>query len=201
MTNRKTSGHILKPMTIGEFLAPVQKRIFLNLAQNNPQTIYETDKKIKGHYKSSWNAFKALKKKGLIQAVTSENYRGRDYPHFWLTESGVLLALCEGVKQLTLMDRTLAIYPENKDLLCLLEVIPILGQNAFDVAYLGVLRKGKFQPSDITAIFGAQIQSPFSPEQTKQISDVLKKYPELYQRCKDRVKLTLENLKKLDNQF
>ena len=201
MTKRKMSGHILKPMTTGEFLAPLQKRIFLHLAQNDPQTIYETVKAIKGHYKSSWNAFNALKKKSLIQTVTLKNYRGRDYPRFWLTESGAMLALCEGVTQKTLIDRTLEIYPENKDLLCVLETVPILGQNAFDIAYLAVLRKGKLQPSDITAIYGAQIQSPFSPEQTKQISEVLKKYPELYQRCKDRVKLTLENLKKLDNQF
>ncbi len=143
----------------------------------------------------------STEEKNLIQTVTSKNYRGREYPRFWLTESGVLLALCEGVKQKTLIERTLDIYPEKKDLLFLLETIPILGKNAFDVAYLAVLREGKLQESDVIAVCGAQLQTKLSPEEIKQLSATLKKYPKQHQRCKDYIKLVRENLKNLDTQF
>jgi hypothetical protein len=102
------------------------------------------------------------------------------------------------VKQTALIKRTLEVYPENKDLLFLLEAMPIPEANAFNIAYLAVLSKGKLSQSDLTTVYAAQLQNKLSPEETKQFITVLKKYPKQYQRCKDYIKLSQENLKTLD---
>ena len=63
MTQPKEKQHTLKPIKKNQYLPPLQKRILLCLAKSHPQTINETVKAIKGHYKSSWTAFNSLEKK------------------------------------------------------------------------------------------------------------------------------------------
>lgn len=176
---------------------PLQRRIILNLAQSKPQTINETMKEIEGHYKSSWIAFDVLKGKGLIKDVTSKDYRGRHFPCFWLTELGVFLALSEGAEPKTLLMRTRDVYPENSSLQFLIEAVPILGKNAFDVLYMTALNKGVVEEADLTQVFAAQMQKKFTPEQVTQFVKVLKKYPEPHQRCADYIKQTRKNLDEL----
>jgi hypothetical protein len=178
---------------------PLQKRIILHLAKSGPQTINETVKGISGQYKSSWIAFQALKKKGLIKEVTLKNYRARDYPRFWITESGIYIALYEGAKPETLLSKTLEIYPENRDLQFLIEAVPILGTNAFDVLYLAALTNGQIPQTDVASILATQMQTKFTPEVTRQFIAVLKKYPEPYQRCVDYIKQTRKNLAEVSN--
>jgi hypothetical protein len=183
----------------GNSFPPLQKRIILHLAQSRPQTINETVKGISGHYKSSWIAFNALKKKGLIKETTSKDYRGRQYPCFWVTELGIFLALHEGAKPEVLLRTTLEIYPENKNLQFIIETVPILGKNALDVLYLAVLKKGVIKQEDLTSIFAAQMQKKLNPEQMRQFIAVLKKYPEQYQRCVDGINEIRKNLRELSD--
>jgi hypothetical protein len=178
---------------------PLQKRIILHLAQSEPQTINETKESISGHYKSSWNAFNVLKKKGLIKHTTSKNYRGKQYPRFWLTELGIFLALYEGAKPEVLLKTTLEIYPENKNLQFLIEAVPILGKNAFHVLYLTVLTKGEIKQKDITSIFATQMQEKLTPKKIKQFITILKKYPEPYQQCVDYINQIRKNLGELSD--
>jgi len=183
----------------GNNYPPLQKRIILHLAQGTPQTINKTTKEIKGYYKSSWTAFNTLKEKGLIKHVASKPYRGREYPQFWLTELGVFLALYLGAIPQTLLRRTIEIYPENKSLQFLIEAVPILGKNAFNVLYLAILNKGVIKQEDLTSIFAMQMQKKLTPEQMKQFITVLKKYPEQYQKCLDSVKQIRKNLRELSD--
>jgi len=176
----------------GHSFPPLQKRIILHLAQSRPQTINETKKGISGHYKSSWIAFNVLKKKGLIKHTKSKDWRGRQFPCFWLTELGIFLALHEGAKQEVLLKTTREIYPENKDLHFLIEAVPILGKHALDVLYLAVLNRGVINQTDLIAIFAAQLQNKLNPKQITQFIEVLKKYPELHQQ-------TRKNLRELSN--
>ena len=170
---------------------PLQKRIILYLAQSRPQTINETAKAIsktkKGipkNYKSSWIAFNVLKKKGLIKHVTSKDYRGRQYPCWWLTDLGVLLAIYEGTKPEVLLKTTLEIYPENKDLQFSIEAVPILGKHALNVLYLAVLNRGEINQTDLISIFAAQLQTKLNPKQITQFIEVLKKYPKRHQQTR-----------------
>jgi len=183
----------------GNSFPPLQKRIILYLAQSGPQTINETTKGISGHYKSTWTAFNALKKKGLIKNVTSKNYRGRQYPRFWVTELGIFLALHEGAKPEVLLGTTLKIYPKDKNLQCLIEAVPILGKNAFNVLYLAVLNKGVIKQRDLTSIFAAQMQEKFTPKQVRQFIAVLKKYPEPYRQYTDAINQIRKNLRELSD--
>ena len=183
----------------GNTFPPLQKRIILYLAGKGPQTINQTTKDIHGHYKSAWTAFDTLKKKGLIQEVKSKDYRGREYPQFWITEKGIFLALCEGAKSDILLRRTREIYPEERDLQFLIETVPILGKHAFDVLRLAVLTDGQIEQADVESILVAQIQNQSTPEATRQYIAVLKKYPEQHQRHVDYVKQTQKKLSDLSD--
>ena len=183
----------------GNSFPPLQKRIILHLAQSKPQTINETKKGISGHYKSTWTAFNALKKKGLIKHVTSKDYQGRQYPRFWLTELGIFLALHERVEQEVLLRTVLEIYPENKDLQFIIEAVPILGKHVLKLLYLAVLTKGEFEQRDIASILAAQIQDRFTPKQRREFIAVLKKYPEPYQRFVNTINRIHKDLRELSD--
>lgn len=183
----------------GNKFPPLQKKIILYFAENGPQTINQTAKDIHGHYKSSWIAFNTLKKKGLIQEVKSKDYRGREYPQFWITEKGIFIALCEGAKSENLVRRTREIYPEAKDLQFLIETVPILGKHAFDVLRLAVLTDGQMEQTDVQSILVAQIQTKSTPETTRQYIAILKRYPEQHQRHVDYIKQAQKNLSDLSD--
>ena len=117
-----------------------------------------TKKGIPKNYKSLWITFQTLEEKGLIKNTTSKTYRNRQFPCFWLTDLGVLLALHEGTKPEVLLKTTREIYPENKDLHFLIEAAPILGKQALDVLYLAALNRGEINQTDLISIFAAQMQ-------------------------------------------
>jgi len=176
----------------------LQKRIILYLAQSRPQTINEIKTGIKGHYyKSTWTSFNSLKKKGMVKSVTSKPYRGREYPCFWLTELGIFIALIRGAKTEALLKTTSQIYPENKNLQFLIEAVPILGKNAFDVLHLAVSNKGVIEQRHLSLIFANQKELTY--EQKKQFIKVLKKHPELYRQCANCVNQINKNLKVLSD--
>jgi hypothetical protein len=199
MTQRKETQHTLKPMTKSQFLSPLQRRIFLYLAENDPKDKNETVKAIKGHYKSSWMAFNSLEKKGIISKINVKTYRGKEYPCFWLTTAGVFIALVEGANPKTVLTKTLEIYPENKFLQCVIEVSPILGTDMYDIALSAFLNKQKLEQSDISAMLATQLLKDRSMEQIKELIAIMKKYPQQFENLKERKERVLENLKKLES--
>jgi hypothetical protein len=64
MATKKDARHTVFPLSQRDVLPPLQRRIFLYLAEKDPQTINETVKALKRQYKSSWIAFWQLREKG-----------------------------------------------------------------------------------------------------------------------------------------
>lgn len=197
MPQHKEREQTWKHIKKSQLLPPLQERIILNLAKNKPQTINETAKAIKGHYKASWLAFKSLEKKGIIKKITSKEYLGIKYPCFWVTELGIFIALLEGVNPATLLEKTLKFYPENKDLQCLLETSLILGTDAYNMAFSIIRKKGKLEPIDTSIIMATQMQKELSSDEVKQVIKMLKKYPKQHRQLKENI----EQLKEILQQF
>jgi hypothetical protein len=198
MSQRKAEGDKLNPITKSEFLPPLQKIILLYLAKTHPETKNATAKAIKGHYKSSWMAFNYLEEKGLIAKIDMKEYRGRLHPRFWLTTSGVFLALIEGINPKILLTRTVEIYPENKALQCIVEVTKILGTGMHKIAYSTILDKGKLEETDVSTMFATQLQRELSLEQIKDLISIMKRYPEQFGNFKVQTDQAIENLKKVE---
>jgi hypothetical protein len=200
MMKNKEKEHKLPNSTQG-FITPLQKKILFFLALNQPQTINETVKAISGNYRSSWDAFKELEKKNLINPIDKKYYRGRYYDRFWVTESGVLYALGEKAKSEVLLRRTQEIYPEKKDLQFLIEIIPILGESAHNIVRLEVITNGKVDQNDLISIFATQ--KKLGAEEMREYSSILRKYPERYKQHVDYIKKASKQLidlsKMLDN--
>jgi hypothetical protein len=178
-----------------EFLTPLQEKILLFLASNYPMTKNETKKGISGNYRSSWDALKGLENKKLIQEVSQKIYRGREYPRYWVTENGILLALSNKLKPETLLRKAKEIYPENTNLHFLIEIVPILGDSAYDMLSLAVVTNGKFEKSDILQIYASQ--GKLTDKEIRNYNSILKNYPEIYQRHVAFMKQASKNLKDL----
>jgi hypothetical protein len=196
MSSSKPPQHNSKPITKEAFLPPLQKKVFLYLANNDPETINETVKALKSHYKSTWNAFNSLEKKSLIKPVNSKNYKGQEYSRYWVTEDGALIALCEGTKTTNVIQRTLKIYPENKKLHYLLEAVSILGTEAFNYGYFAIVSKGKLDQNDISKMIITQCS--LSPQRIIQYSELLAKYPDEKQKFDKLITEMTDKLKNLD---
>ena len=181
------------------FLSPLQKKILLFFAVTRPQTIREAVTEMKGNYRSSWEAFKELKKKNLIEPIRQKFYRGRIFPRFWLTERGVILALSKKTNPEILLRKTQEIYPENRNLQFLIETIPLLGENAYHMLYLSVVTNGEIKERDLIPIFA--MQRKLSKEENKKFKSILKRYPERYNQTKDAIKRASQNLKDLSDMF
>jgi hypothetical protein len=201
MTNAKAPQHTAKRLTKKTYLPPLQRKLFLHIANNEPKNINQTVKAVKGHYKSCWSAFKQLEKKKLIKPVESKGSQGQEYPRYWVSEDGAFVALCEGAKAKSVIKRTLEIYPKRRDLQYLLEAVTILGVDAFDVAYFAYVRKGKLEQSDLAIVLATQMQHELSPEGVIKFSELLQRYPEQSQRFVDFFKEVSDNVRKLDTLF
>ncbi len=182
----------------GDSLPPLQRRIVLNLAENKPQTINKTVESTSSHYKPSWIAFKSLEEKGLITKIGKMSYRGREYPEFWLTVEGVLVAMLEGASPSGLLYRVNEVYPENKILIYCLEIGPKLNPEVFRIG-LSVLRnKGTLEPIDITTIMLTQMQTETSEETVKEALKILRKYPLEHNRLKKQLSQTRADIDRIE---
>jgi hypothetical protein len=188
-----------KPQARRSSVPPLQKRIILYLAKNGPQTINETKKGIKGHYKSSWIAFNALEQKGLVKKTDVKIYRNREYPRFWLTQGGIFVALVEGANAGNLLQRTVKVYPDEKTLQCCLELSPLLGLEGFKIGLSAIQDKGKLDYFDMMKIVLAHAQKDVSPQQFKGLIEILKKYPKEYKGTKKRISQTNKLLTELES--
>ena len=198
MTQPKAKEHNSKNAK-KELLHPLQRSILLYLATSDPQTKNATAKAINGHYRSSWTAFTALKEKGLITENGLKTHHGRDFPRFWLTELGLLIALHEGAKPEIVLRKTIQMYPENRGLHFLVEAIPILDPNVLDSAYIALLDNRQIELSDKISVLFAQAQIGLSSDQKKRFNAVLKRYPEVNQLTADFVQNLQKNLKELSD--
>jgi DNA-binding Lrp family transcriptional regulator len=177
MSKTKTKGHNSK--TSKKVLLPrLQRRILRHLSENEPMTIHETATKLNEHYKASWNAFKRLETMKLISKVGSKVYQNNEYPLFWVTEDGAIVALCEGADQSRVLRRAFKIYPNNRNLHYALEIMPIFGLDAFKLVCSAFAKKGKLEDSDEAQIYATQIHNKFTPEEENQFAAVLERYPE-----------------------
>jgi len=186
-------------------LPPLQKRIILYLAKHEPQTINKINSGInpphrnKSLYKSTWTAFKALKRKGMTKKVTSITYRGNEYPCFWLTHLGAFTALVEGADAQDLLEKTVKTYPNDKILQCFLALTRFIDIECSRIALSAILNKGKLEQSDLTTLMVTQAQKDSSIEQVKQFLGILKKYlpPEEYKKLDKQIKQYADLLKKI----
>jgi hypothetical protein len=187
-----------KPKHKGDNLPPLQKRIVLNLAQNNSRTINETVRNVGSHYKPSWIAFKSLEEKGLIKKISKKHYRGREYPEFWLTVEGVLVAMLEGASSSGLLNRVNEVYPENKILQYCLEIGPKLNPEVFRIGLSALKNKGTLEPIDLTTIMLTQMQTETSEKTVKEALKILKKYPLEHNRLKKQLSETRADLDQIE---
>jgi hypothetical protein len=178
---------------------PLQRRIILHLAKNGAQTINETKNGLKGHYKSTWIAFNALKQKGLIKKTGAKIYRNREYPRFWLTQGGIFVALVEGADADDLLQRTAKAYPNEKTLQCCLELSPLLGLEGFRIGLSAIQDKGKLDDSDMTKILYAHAQKDMSTQRLKGLIEILRKYPKEYEGTKKRINQANKLLTELES--
>lgn len=181
----------------GSTLPPLQKLIVIHLSNAGPQTINETVKKIQHSYKPSWVAFNNLEKKGIIKKSGMKEYRNQEYPLFWLTEEGVILALIEGASPIELLTTTKQVYPENQVLQFGLEMAPHLDVEIFRYALTTVRTKGKLEPADIVYIMITPMQTDTTMEKFIQALEAYRKYPKQYKQFKQKIAEMQENFNKL----
>jgi hypothetical protein len=188
MSNRKKQSSILPPL---------QRTIVLHLAKTGPQTINETVKKIKHSYKPSWTAFNSLEEKGFVKKGKTKEYRGNEYPLYWLTDGGVIMALIEGVSPIDLLAKTKEVYPNNQNLQYSLEMAPHLNQDIFRILLTAFYSKGKLEPIDLETMFVTQMETDNTLEEVVRTVETMKKYPKEYKHFKEGLSRMQENLNKL----
>jgi hypothetical protein len=201
MSGENDKEHISFGLNKKDILPPLQKRIVTHLAKTKPSTINETVKAMKGQYKSCWLAFNALEEKHVIKKIDIKSYHGQEYPLFWLTPSGVLIALFEGVSHEVLLEKILQIYPDDKNLQIILEFSPIFGLEVFKIAFLTLQDRGKFDMENIMMMVSIVAKNDFNGKPTEDIIAILKKNPESYENAKKYAKTAFENIKKLNTLF
>jgi len=181
MSKAESNYHMSKLFKEGYNLPPLQKKIILCLAEHGPQTINECVAKIKHHYKATWIAFQSLEKKGLIQKIRIKEYRGKQYPQFWLSFEGILLSISEKASEEALrqnIEKHLT-EPETKEALLLtMDFADVLGEKFLTRAYSLFINEGKIEPQDLVlAMRGIRLNK----EQRLRIKKAFEKYPKYYQ--------------------
>jgi hypothetical protein len=161
MSKPETEGHNSKKSK-KVVLHKLQRKILIQLSENRPMTINETATTLNEHYKATWNAFKKLEKMNAITKVGSKTYQNNEYPLFWVTEDGAILALCEDANQSRVLRRAFRIYPNNRNLHFALEIMPIFGLDAFKLVCTAFTKKGKLDDSDKAQIYATQMQNKFT---------------------------------------
>ena len=143
-------------------------------------------------------AFNSLEKKGLIKKADVKTYCGREYPRFWLSSAGVFIALVEGASAQDLLAKTIKTYPNDNVLQCCLEIAPFTGIEGYRIALSTILSKGKLEQSDAITIMLTQMEKDLSIKQFKQFLEILKKYPEEYEKLKQQIEQLTEFLSKME---
>lgn len=186
-----------KSKTKSDNLPSLQKLIVLHLAKNEPQTINETVRALSKSYKPTWTAFNSLENKKLIIKTDIKNYRGQEYPRFWLTDEGMILALLECASSEKLLRQTQILYPEVKIMHCFLEIMPFFDPEVVKMAYSSVKGKGKLEPVEVAQLILSGAAMPMDVETGKKVAATLKKYPQQYEALKIAIQFLIDQLKQV----
>jgi hypothetical protein len=178
-------------------LPSLQREIVLHLAKTGPQTIHETNEKIEHSYKPSWTAFKSLEKKGIIRTGKTKEYRGNEFPLYWLTEEGVITALIEEASPTDLLKSVREVYPNDQVLQYGLEMAPQLNRDIFRILLTSIKNKGKLEPADLATIFFIQMETDPTMEKFAKAVETMKKHPNEYKQFKEQVSKIQQNFNKL----
>ena len=197
MSKKKSKEHMSKPKTKGDNLPSLQKAVVLHLAKNEPQTINETVTAIGKSYKPAWIAFNSLEKKKLIWKADVKEYRGREYPLFWLTAEGIIIAILEGANRILLLDESKRLFPEAKILHCFLELVEHMNPMVLQLGLNVVKKTGNMDFAGLMTILISDTTSENDAEQMKKLVTVLKNYPQEYEKAKILIEHMIEQLKQL----
>jgi len=197
MTKPKISEHMSKLNIKSDNLPPLQRLIVLHFAKSELQTINETVIALSKSYKPTWSAFNSLEKKKLIWKAGVKEYRGREYPFFWLTDEGIITAILEGAEQALLLDKSRKLFPDAKILHCFLEVIQHMNPMVIQLARNVVKNRGKLDFVGLMTILVSDATFESDVETMKKIVAVLKNYPEEYKQAKILIQQMIEQLSQL----
>jgi hypothetical protein len=139
-----------------------------------------------------------LRNNGLIKKKDQRMSLGRERDCYWLTDSGLFLALIEGAEPKKVLKKTEEIYPENKLLQCIIEITAVLGTSMHKIAYSAVSTKGKLEQDDKTAMMTAQLQKELSLEQIQELFAIMRKYPEQVGDMQAKIMEMIEKIKKVE---
>ena len=185
------------PKIKGDNLPSLQKLIVLHLARNKPQTMNETAKTISKHYKPTWIAFKSLERKQLIKKTAIKSHAGREYPSYWLTDEGIIMALMEGANPDKLLKQTKIVYPNAKTTHCFLETAPLINPEIVKMAYSSIKGKGNLGFREVATLFVSQAAIAMDIKAGKKLTAVLKKYPDEYRILKTAIQEMINRLSQL----
>ncbi|NLB76018.1 MAG: hypothetical protein GX799_06070 [Crenarchaeota archaeon] len=182
-------------------MPPLQRRIILFLAGNQPMNKHATAKAMNEHTRSTWLSFKGLENSGLVKKIDQRESLGRERDCYWLTDSGVYLALIEGAESKKILMRTKEVYPDNALLHFIIEIAPIMGTGMHKIGYSAVLEKGKLGESDKNSVKSAMLSQQLLKEltlgQIRDLIEIMKKHPQ-FEAFKDQTDQALEKLKKAE---
>jgi hypothetical protein len=175
----------------------VEKLIVLNLAENEPQTKRKTAKSISKYYKSTWDAFKSLEEKKLIKKAGTTSINNNEYPCYWLTDEGIMMAIMEGASPQKLLAQAKNLYPEAKTTHVFLEIAPFFHPEVVKMAYSSVKGKGKIGVAEVIMLYLSQPAIAMDTETARKITAILKNYPDVYSKLKNAVKEMINRLSQL----
>ena len=197
MSSAEGEEHMSKAKAKSDNLPPLQKLIVLYFAKNKPKTINETVKALGKSYKPTWIAFNSLEEKKLIVKTGTKDYRGQEYPRFWLTDEGMILALMDGADASKLLAETKILYPDAEVAHIFLEVIPLFDHEVLKMTYGYAKGKGKLEFAEVAQITLSGALSGMEIETGKRVANVLKKHPTHYAALKMVVQEMINTLNQL----
>ena len=187
---------MLKPQKKWYSLPSLQKRILLNLAREGPQTRNQVQKNVKSAYKNVLYSFKSLTKKGLIKIVDQKVRRGRKFPKYWLTATGIFSAFINDANVESLLKNAEKIYPDNQDFQVLAQLGKVLDKKAIEKILSLIALQKEEMPMALT--FLATNPKAFTRKNprtlAKEIGKVVKRHPEYYKLYKRMLKNSRKEL-------
>lgn len=141
----------------GNLLPKLQKKIILSLAENEPMTMSETNKKISGQLTSTSRAVHELEIKKMIAEVAKWEYRGRKFSKYWLSDKGVAFALLND-RNVNTIERIALSIRKNETLETYFELRNISPKIAH-IIDKAILLRGKIEPEELVKLLIPEIAS------------------------------------------
>ncbi len=149
------------------------------------------------NYKPTHTALKSLEGRKLITKTGTKDYRGQQFPRYWLTDEGMYLALMEGVSAERLLEKSKILYPDAKIIHCFLEIIPFFDSEFIKMSYSAVKGKGKLEPIEVLQLILSGVGTAMDVETGKRIALTLKKYPQQYEALKAAIQFMIDQLQQI----